>query len=498
MFVRLKRKAKLWYVPAILILFGVISYFISFQLLSNEGLRLDESQSIWQTSHSLKETLFLVAQDVHMPLYHIIFHFWTIIFGTSTEAIRALSFIFFLASFPFIYLLARTVVSRPWALTVVGLIVLSPFVNWYANEARMYALLGLMSIISQYLFIRIMRGQKNTWPWYVVVSIIGAYSHYFFMFNLIAQAIFFLFARKKFPKKSFIKFIGTAVAVGAAISPWIVYFVSLGAASNTKPNIARPEPIDFFNVYSQFLFGFQSITVNTILIALWPLLVVVALLMVKRFYKPNLAVSYLVVAAFIPVLLAFILSFIVNPFFLSRYMIAAVIPLYILIAWILSRYSKRTAIITVSLIALLTGGLYMNQTFNNEAAVRENYKYVAQDIATKATPSDIIVMSSPFTVYPFEYYYKGTTQIRTLPIWDRQNPGPVTAYNAAELPSHVDQLKKGHDYVYLILSYDQGYEEEIAQYFAMNFEQISKKTYSPKLDLLVYRVGYKDSASYTR
>lgn len=493
-----KETMKLWYIPVTLIVIAVASYFFSYSVLNDESLRLDESQSIWQTAHSLTGMLYIIAQDVHMPLYHIIFHYWTYIFGHSTEVIRLLSFIFFVMALPFIYLLGRTILSRPWALTAVGLIALSPFVNWYANEARMYTLLGLMSIISQYLFIRIMRGQKHSWPWYVLVCILGAYSHYFFMFNLLSQAIFFLFARKKFPKGSFAKFIGTAIAVGLAISPWILYFLSLGGGENMKPNIASPTPIDFFNVYSQFLFGFQSVSLNTVMIAFWPLLVVLALVMVRRFYKPNIAVNYIVVASFLPVIIAFLLSFVISPFFLSRYMIAAVVPLYILIAWILARYSKRVGIIVVSLIALLSIGMYLSQTYTNQASVRENYEMVANDIEKMATPSDLIVMSSPFTVYPFEYYYSGNTQIRTIPIWDRQNPGPVTAFNADELPEQLKTLREGHEYIYMILSYDQGYEDEISEYFKNNLELVSKKTYSPKLDLLVWRVGYADPISYTK
>ncbi|MFZ1250446.1 MAG: glycosyltransferase family 39 protein [Candidatus Microsaccharimonas sp.] len=480
-----------WYVPVTLLVIGALSFLIYYIPLANESLRLDESQSIWQASHSLKETLFIVAQDVHVPLYHVIFHFWITIFGTSTAMIRLLSFILFLLTMPFIYLLGRTILSRKWSLVVVGLIALSPFISWYANEARMYTLLGLMSVLCQYLFIRIMRGQKSSWPWYVLVCMIGVYSHYFFIFNLATQALFFFFNLKRFPKGSFLKFVGTAIATAASLSPWIVYFISMGAASNTKPNIAPPTPIDFFNVYSQFLFGFQSTALNTILIAFWPLMVVLALMMVRKFYKPDLAVYYIATAAFVPVLLAYLLSFVVSPFFLSRYMIAAVIPLYILIAWILSRYSKKIAVTAVVIVFALTALLSSHQLYANDAPVRENYKILVDDIKKEATPNDVIVMSSPFTVYPFEYYYDGPLQIKTLPIWDRQNPGPVTAYDREQLPEQVETLRKGHQNIYLVLSYDQGYEEEIRDYFNERFALVESKTYSPGLDLFVYRVNYQ-------
>lgn len=487
-----------WYIPVILLLLAGLSYGISRFVFAGESLRLDEAQSIWQTSHSLKETLFIVAQDVHMPLYHILFHFWTIFFGTSTEAIRFMSFLFFVACLPFIYLLARTVVSRPWALFAATLFTLSPFANWYANEARMYTLLALTSIISQYFFVRIMKGQKNSWPWYTLAAIVGAYSHYFFMFGLLAQAIFYFFNVKRFPKRTFVKFIGVAVAVIIAISPWIIYFLMQGAASTTRPRIAEPTPIDFFNVYSQFIFGFQSIGINTMLVSAWPLMVVLALVTVRRFTNPTFPVSYILVAAIVPVLIAFTLSFIISPFFLSRYMIAAVAPICILIVWLLARYSKKVAITVSVLLVLLSSTLFIQQMRSQQTPVRENFQQVSDYITKEATPRDAIAMSSPFTVYPFEYYYKGTLQIRTLPPWDRQNPGPVSAFSLDTLPKQVDDLKKGHEYIYLILSYDQGYEEAIRTYFRDNYELVEQKTFSPKLTLLKFRVGYNDPVSFSK
>ncbi len=493
-FTRLKQT---WYVPVIIVLLASISWIISTTVFGNESLRLDESQSIWQTSHSLEGTLKVVAQDVHMPLYHVILHYWIVMFGNDIELIRMLSFIFFLLCLPFIYLLARmATLSRKWSLFVVALFTLSPFVNWYANEARMYTLLAFMSIANQYFFARIMQGKKNSWPWYALTAVIGAYSHYFFFFNLITQAIFYFMNARKFPKKTFIKLVGVALLIIAAISPWIWYFISQGAASNTRPLLELPTAINFFNAYSQFLFGFQSNSLNTILISFWPLTVVVAFLLVRRFVKPNFPMHFIAYAAFVPPLTAFVLSFIVTPFFLSRYMVAAVAPLLIAIVWIMSRASKKTAIVSAIITFALTCALLVVQVVSTETPVRENYKQIAADITEKATPRDVVVMSTPFTVYPFEYYYNGTSQTRTLPAWDRQNPGPLPTFSKDKLPDEVNRLKKGHDYIYLILSYDQGYENDIRLYFRDNFEMVSKKTYSPSLELLVYRVGYKNPVSY--
>lgn len=475
----------------------ISAIIVSITLFSHESIRLDETQSVWQVSHNIPRMLEIVAQDVHVPLYHFILHYWTYFFGTSPAAVRAPSLIFFIISIPFVFLLTRFILSRRWALVVTALYTFSPFMNWYANEARMYTLLALMVVISQYFFIRIMQGKKNSWPWYLVAALLGAYSHYFFLFSLATQGIFFLLNFKKFPKKTFIKFVGTAAAVLAFLSPWLYYFISQGAAADEKPLLSRPSSVDFFNAYSQFLFGFQSISLNTILVSCWPLVVVLAFFIVRRHVKLSFPMSYILFAAFIPVLVAYGLSFVVNPLFISRYLIASLTPLLILTTWFISLHSKKGAIVGVTITLLATAVLFTTQMTSAFTPVRENYQSVVSDVTKKATPNDVIAISTPFTVYPFEYYYKGTSQIVTLPNWDRQNPGPVPAYNAKTLPEQVTKLIKGHTYVYLVLSYNQGYEKNIQTYFRDHFELVSHKTYSTDLSLYVYKVGYADPVYYT-
>ncbi len=78
---------------------------ISRTFLIHNSLRLDEAQSLWQASHSISGTLKVVAQDVHVPLYHLILHFWILYVGNSIETARTLSMIFFLLTIPAVYLL---------------------------------------------------------------------------------------------------------------------------------------------------------------------------------------------------------------------------------------------------------------------------------------------------------------------------------------------------------------------------------------------------------
>jgi mannosyltransferase len=462
---------------------------ISFLVLIHQSLRLDESQSLWQTSHSIGGTLRVVAQDVHVPLYHLSLHFWQLYFGNGVATARVLSLIFFLITIPLVYLLARQVLEVGWALFSTIIFSFLPFMDWYSNEARMYTLLAMMATLSQLYFLRIIK-KKPGWWGYGITSLIGAYSHYFFSFNLATQGVFYLFNRRRFAPGTFKRLVFIGALVILALLPWLIYFHSLGSGKNTSPQLTRPSTVDFFNVFSQFLFGFQDNKINTILVSCWPLTVLLAFFAIKRGQRISLEISYLITAALVPVIMAYLLSFVVNPFFLSRYMISCVAPLVIVIVWLISNYRRRFAYTCAALIVVGTIFSSIQQDSSALTPVKENYREVAQTINREATPSDIVVLSAPFTVYPFEYYYTANAQIDTLPIWNRQAAGAIPAFNKAALPSQVNQIATNHRRLYLVLSQNQGYENTIKQYFLHHYPKLYQKTYSPDLTLYVFKVGY--------
>jgi mannosyltransferase len=463
---------------------------ISWFALIHASLRLDESQSLWQTSHSIGGTLHAVAEDVHVPLYHLILHFYQLYLGHGVVTIRLISLFFFLVTIPLVYVLGRHILSVRWSLFATIMFSFAPFMDWYANEARMYTLLALMATISQIYFLRILQQKKHAWKGYGISALFGAYSHYFFSFNLATQGLFFLANKKKFPSGSLKRFVIVAIMVAIALAPWLIYFHSLGSAKNDTPLLARPSTVDFFNAFSQFIFGFQDNHINTILVSSWPLVVLVAFLAIRHGQKVTTEVSYMVSAAFIPVLMAYLLSFVVTPFYLSRYMISCVAPLLIVIVWLISNYGKRLATVAVAVILVVITLTSIQQDKSPYTPVKEDYRGVAQTIQKEAGPQDIIVLSAPFTIYPFEYYYTGNAQIDTIPIWDRGTPGAIPPFSKKTLPAQAKQIAAYHRHLYLVLSQNQGYENTVKQYFLDHYTELSRHTYSPDLTLYVFKVGY--------
>ncbi|SDX96639.1 Uncharacterized membrane protein [Modestobacter sp. DSM 44400] len=423
-----------------LLCLGIIVLGSRLAFLHN-STRLDEAQSLWQTDHSYGALLGTVAKDVHVPLYHVVLRTWRLAFGFDIETARLLSLVFLIASVPVLYLVARKCLSRPWALLTIVVFSCSPFMQWYGNEARMYSMLVLVTLVSQYFFLTVITtGRTSAWTGYAVSAVVGAYVHYFFFFVLLAQGLYLLAMSRRLPRAALVRMAGVALLVGAAFTPWFLYFRANGSASGTRPSFATPTSIDYSNVYSQFLFGFQSDAINTDLVSLWPILVLAALAGVRRGGKLDRALAYMIAAAFVPVLLAFLASHVVTPFFLSRYMIAALPAVLILVVRFLSGLTKPVArTLAVGLLAVTVIGTVV-QAANPATPVEEDYRAAAQ-LAEGARPQDLVVLSSPFTIYPFEYYYDGAARVTTLPVWDRQ--GPIPAFDAAQLPQDVEALSQG-------------------------------------------------------
>jgi mannosyltransferase len=479
-------KAYLW-----IILLVIFNIYLSLNFFSKESLRLDESQSIWQSNRSIYGIFETLARDVHVPLYPVMLHFWRKAFGEMIEIERNLSLLFYLLSIPAAYAVSKFLTkSKQIGLYVATLFSISPFLNWYGNELRMYSLLVLIVLSSHYLFLKVYLAKKANWQiWlgYIVISLVGIYTHYFYFFIILCQYIFFLLYRRNFAKNSIYGFLAHALFVFVTFLPWVIFVKKIDSASSSAPLLFRPTSIDIINIYSQHFFGFQSDNLNSLLISLWPLLTIFCLYLLKKQTVIDPKYVYLFITTFLPTILAIIISLTLRPVLLSRYLIITLPSLFILVSILL--FAKRTFASSVAqvvfLIVVFTG--LVKEISNPNIAVKENYREAIAYINKEAKTTDIVTLSAPFTVYPFDYYYNSSTTIESIPMWNRQTGIPP--YNEELMKNQIADYKTKYKKLYILLSYDQGYEKSIKDYLDTNFLQLEKKNYSPKLNLFVYELN---------
>jgi mannosyltransferase len=474
----------------------MIGSYISFYFLGKESLRLDESQSIWQVNRPFWDIFPVVASDVHLPLYNIILFWWRSLVGVDIFNNRQISLIFFLFGIVAIYFLTKLISeNKNIAVFTSVLFTISPYMNWYANELRMYSLLVLVTIVSHYFFLRIYFDRGRSWlNWllYLLISIIGIYTHYFYFLVLLSQLIFYALFWVNFPKYTFRYFISVLSLIIIAFAPWVNLVLSLGRAKNQSPLLVKPSSIDYFNIYSQHVFGFQGDYVNSLILSFWPILGLLALLLLKKnnILKPKLV--YLGLATFVPIFISFIVSYSLRPIFLSRYLSICVPSMFIMISYILFSYNTFLGRFMKVLIPSLMSLAMVMQITSFLTPVRENYREAISYIVSSTQKDDIVAISAPFTVFTFDYYYNGTNQLVTIPSWDRNTIIPP--FDKQSMVTQVNSYSAKYNRIYLLLSYDQGYEKDVRQYFDDNFLKLESFTFSPKLNLIVYDMKKQPSS----
>lgn len=472
---------------AILALLMAGTALLSWAVLQHQSLRLDEAQSLWQTSHSFRRILHIVSEDVHVPFYHLLLGLWQRTVGSSVYSGRILSLTFFVASIPAMYLLGKTAYTRSIGLFAAGLVALSPFLNWYGSEIRMYSLLTLVTILHQYAFVTFT--QPHTMPkrWlFFLTSIIGLGTHYFFGLILLVEAGAAVWYWKQFDRTTRRALGGTAAALAALALPWIWYVLRNGGGSNTAPVLTAPTLISVYNALAQFLFGYQEDHINTLLIALWPLATLLAFIALQHRGRSRATTWYILACACIPFACAFIVSIALKPVFVTRYLIVTTPAVYLLLAALLWTYPRALRRIGATLLVLIMAGTLAHQTYSRTTPAKEEYAGAAQYLEQHAHAQDAALVTAPFTIYPLEYYYRGAAKLGTIPDWDRSVFGPIPTFSVEGLEAQLNTLKKDHRNVWVVMSYDQGYAEQIRSYLDEHFPRIATEQFSAGLALYGY------------
>jgi hypothetical protein len=110
------------------------------------GFWIDEAIAVGIASHEPGEIPALLRQDGSPPLYYLLLHGWMALVGDGEAAARSLSLVFAAAAVP-----AAWWAGGRWAAVIVAV---CPFLAYYAQEARMYTLVAVLSLVATAAFVR--------------------------------------------------------------------------------------------------------------------------------------------------------------------------------------------------------------------------------------------------------------------------------------------------------------------------------------------------------
>ncbi|MGH7792984.1 MAG: glycosyltransferase family 39 protein, partial [Thermodesulfobacteriota bacterium] len=203
-----------------------LGLFLRVYDLSDESVWYDEAFSIELANSSISGVINGSAQDIHPPLYHILLHYWINLFGDSEFSTRFMSVVFGVFAIFMIYKVGSLILDEEAGILSALLLALSSFHIYYSQEARMYSLMALLTLLSMYFFLKILRNRNVIdVVGYVLSSTFLIYTHYFGLFIILAQNIyiFTLFLLKEDDyKQTFKRWVPLQLILIALFSPWII------------------------------------------------------------------------------------------------------------------------------------------------------------------------------------------------------------------------------------------------------------------------------------
>ena len=122
-------------------------------------------------------------------LYYLLAWPWTRLFGSGEVGLRSLSALAGTATVVAAYGAGASLVSRRVGLIAAALVAVNPFLIWYSQEARSYAVVTLFVAVGLWLFGRGLAGESRALAGWALVSGLALATHYFAVFVVVPEAI---------------------------------------------------------------------------------------------------------------------------------------------------------------------------------------------------------------------------------------------------------------------------------------------------------------------
>jgi uncharacterized membrane protein len=297
--------------------------------LGGPSLWYDEFLSVSIASGSVDTISPAVKQaEQTPPLFHYFMHFWIKAYGLSEFAIRLPAAICGIGAVWMIYKLGSVLYSRREGCIAALLMAVSPFQISYSQEARVYAPLMFVGLLSCYAFVKLVQtgGRKNQVA-YVLATGLLYWIHLHSVFIVAVQQITWIYlcmrSRKsgealKVPPGVWIACSVIALALFAPWMPTVYYWVTQAAQAFW----IAPMTASFLPATYALYAG------SAVMLVLLLALDVCGVVRTSERWKMTFLIALLVV----PVLIPYVVSLTIRPLFIPRYGIITAAGLFLLAA----------------------------------------------------------------------------------------------------------------------------------------------------------------------
>ncbi len=392
----------------LLLLIIICGVFVRFYGISSKSFWLDEAVSAHYSSNPISENLKWVISDINPPLYNIILAGWIRIFGISETAIRSLSVIFGSVCILLVYFIGKLMFSRKVGLVSAAMLALSPIQVYFSQEARSYAMFGMLSLISfiYYYKYAVSGSRKNIVP-YLISTVLMLYTHNYGILVIVIQNVWFVV--KYFDKFRKLKdWIVIQSILFLMYLPWVLVLLYIQIPKVASPGFTLGKPDIILLMYT-----FKRFAGTSLLLMIY--IVIITVYIFKIFYfnsksssAEHSGFSLLFMWSVLSVIAAWLFSLTVLPIFQPRYLLFASIPLYILVALGLCKISKKKFIQVVLISCIILLLIFSLVKQSGSPGIRD-WRSAGNLVRSQVAQDDIVLLyGSGYgsdIKFPFSYYY---------------------------------------------------------------------------------------------
>ena len=415
---------KIGKIGLILLVIFLAGFFLRLYDLGGESLWLDETISLWISDSDVIERS---SQEAQTPLYYLILHNWINFFGDSEFSVRFPSVIFGSLAVILMYILGKRLFNKEVGVLSSLILSISAYNIYFSQEARPYSLFVFLFLLSFYSFLLILEKKdvRNS-SFYIISNILMIYTHIFGLFLVLAQTIYilYLFLSKKREKSLLKQWIIIQAVLFILFVPWLGFFIEQIAKIQGGVDFVNWISLPSLNaVYYSFqefsgLLYFSSNEIFLILIPMFIIFLVLSLNAVLFFRKDGPKAGFikteenvlLLLFIFVPVILAFIISYAVFPIYVTRYLIPCSAAFYILVAAGLVKIKHKN--LKTALIILLVLLSLVSVLFYHTAIKKEQWREAAEYIDENAHADDLVIFNAGYCQIAFDHYSKRTDLIK--------------------------------------------------------------------------------------
>ncbi len=413
----------------LILLLGAI---LRFHLLGAQSLWNDEGNSYVQSLRSFGEIARNAALDIHPPGYYWLLAIWRLLTGTSEFALRSFSAFASLLSIAFAAALGRRLFGWAAALTAAILIALNSFSIYYAQEARMYALLALWAAASFWALAGFLRRPSPSGALALALfNAAGLWTQYAFPFVMLAQGVVTVawLIAGGIKTRPYLR--GLAIYVAANGLTILLYLPWLATALHqvsSWPNTGDGTPLGSAanTVFTWLTFGVAS---PGAALAIPGVLALFGLLLVTRrtLWRALIPVAWVVIPVGLFLALGLYRPDNVKLLLPAQIGLALWIGRGVWVLWTLklnyggqrdfaaqfARVVPRwTAVLSVIWLAWIAAA-GLAPLYSDPAYQRADYRALVQSI--DADPQNAILLDAPNQQEVFDYYYHGAAEVYPLP-----------------------------------------------------------------------------------